>query len=53
MWLRLKELSNQPENGLQEVSYSKIHKATVNDKSGELRLWITLAEGRIFTKISG
>jgi hypothetical protein len=41
-------ISNQQENGLWKISYSRIHKAPVNKKSDEQSLWISLAVCRIF-----
>jgi hypothetical protein len=43
-------ISHQQENGLWKASYSGIHRASINKKSAELRLWITLAICRIFKR---
>jgi hypothetical protein len=43
-------VSNQTENGLWQPSYSRIHKASVNSQTAELRLWITLAVCRVFKR---
>jgi hypothetical protein len=43
-------VSNQEESGLWKISYSKIHKASENKKSAELRLWITLCVCRVFQR---
>jgi hypothetical protein len=43
-------ISNQQENGLWKISYSKIHKAPPNSKTDEERLWISLAVCRIFQR---
>jgi hypothetical protein len=43
-------ISHQQGDGLWEISYSGIHKASVNSKTGELRLWITLAVCRVLER---
>ncbi len=46
-------ISRQEPNGLWKVSYSAIHKASVNKKSVEKQLWITLAICRILKRFYG
>jgi hypothetical protein len=46
-------ISNQQENGLWEISYSKIHKASINKKTDEQKLWVTLAICRVFKRFYG
>ncbi|MDD4923325.1 MAG: prenyltransferase/squalene oxidase repeat-containing protein [Dehalococcoidales bacterium] len=43
-------ISKQEADGLWKISYSVIHKSTVNKKSKEQQLWITLAICRIFKR---
>ena len=43
-------IANQQENGLWKISYSKIHKASPNNKTDEEKLWISLAICRIFQR---
>ena len=43
-------IANQTETGLWKISYSKIHKAPPNNKTDEVRLWISLAICRIFQR---
>jgi hypothetical protein len=43
-------ISHQQEDGLWEISYSGIHKTSVNSKTGELSLWVTLAVCRVLAK---
>jgi hypothetical protein len=43
-------IANQTETGLWKVSYSKIHKSPPNNKTDEVRLWISLAICRIFQR---
>jgi hypothetical protein len=43
-------IANQKDDGLWNVSYSKIHKAPVNKNTAETRLWITLAVCKIFKR---
>jgi hypothetical protein len=44
-------IAHQQENGLWDVSYSRIHKSPENSRSGEARLWITLAICRILKRL--
>lgn len=46
-------VNNQQESGLWKNSYSKIHKASENTRSLEVRLWISLAICRIFKRYYG
>lgn len=46
IWL----LENQQNDGLWKISYSKIHKNSTSKKSKDLRLWISLAIGRILKR---
>jgi len=43
-------ISHQQEDGMWEISYSGIHKASVNSKTGELKLWVTLAVCRVLAR---
>ncbi|MFZ7101905.1 MAG: hypothetical protein ACOWWO_04485, partial [Peptococcaceae bacterium] len=46
-------VSRQQPDGLWKISYSSIHKASVNSKSGEQQLWITLAVCRVLKRFYG
>jgi hypothetical protein len=43
-------VTKQDANGLWKISYSGIHKATVNKNSNEQQLWITLAICKLFKR---
>jgi Squalene-hopene cyclase C-terminal domain len=43
-------IANQTETGLWKVSYSKIHKAPLNSKTEEEKLWVSLAICRVFRR---
>jgi hypothetical protein len=46
-------ISKQEPDGLWKISYSPIHKSSVNKKSEDQRLWITLAICRILKRFYG
>jgi hypothetical protein len=43
-------ISNQRPDGLWNISYSRIHKSSINKKAEEMSLWVTLAICRIFKR---
>jgi len=43
-------IENQEESGLWRLSYSEIHKATENQRTREMQLWVSLAICRIFKR---
>ncbi|MGB8829217.1 MAG: hypothetical protein WCC72_07305 [Dehalococcoidales bacterium] len=43
-------IANQTETGLWKVSYSKIHKSSLNSKTEEEKLWVSLAICRVFQR---